>query len=181
MAILRYEERVRIERANGLREPDKQCGDNLHTCTPYSDTEYAGKSFSDVASQPLRQNMLCPHPKVIVPVTPAFVVEEPVKTITVAYPEGKYQLVDFNECDGRIIGALQTMSDTHHNQEVDHANTEVTLKEVVIDTPYDKPNKVRSIKQTVKKKATIAQPLATGATTADPVPLSKIDDGAEQH
>ena len=56
MAILRYEERVRIERANGLRKPD-QCVEGGCGCSVYgSDEAYKGKSFSDIAATPLRQN-----------------------------------------------------------------------------------------------------------------------------
>ena len=175
MAILRYEERVRIERANRLREPDlcvEGCG-----CTPFSDEEYKGTTFHEVAATPLRMNTVCPHPKVVVPVTPAIVVEEPVKTITVKPKEGKYQFVDFNPCDGRVIGVVETVSDSHGSQPVVHSNTEITVEETVVDTVYDKPNKVKTVKHSLKENGDVEQPLKVGETTATDTETVDVDSG----
>lgn len=176
MAILRYEERVRIERANGLREPDLCCNDSCG-CTPYSDEEYKGKTFHEVAATPLRMNQVCPHPKVVVPVTPAFLVEEPVKTVNVEMPQGKYQLVDHNPCDGRIIGTLETINDAHSSQQVVHADTVVTVTETVVDTPYDKPTKVKTVKQSIKQNDDVEQPLKMGETEVTELEKVDVDSG----
>lgn len=178
MAILRYEERVRIERANGLRKPDT-CVKGGCGCSVYGDdSAYAGKTFSEIAETPLRLNAVCPHPKVVVPVTGAFVVEEPAKTITPKYPAEPYQLVDGNPCDGRMIGVLETINDSRSNVEVVTANTVVTLGETVVDTAFDEPNKVRTVKGTIKKDKKTKQPVAVNETEVAEVPLSDVDDGA---
>lgn len=160
MAILRYEERVRIERANGLRKPDP-CTDGKN-CSVYSDDEYKGKQFHEVAATPLRMNQVCPHPKVVVPVTPAYLVTEDVKDIKVTYPAGHYQLVDFNHCDGRTIGVLETINDSHTAVQVSHSTTEHSVEEVVEDTAYDEPRKVKRVKSKLKEDAAVAQPQKTG-------------------
>nr|DAV68832.1 MAG TPA: hypothetical protein [Caudoviricetes sp.] len=151
MAILRYEERVRIERANGLRKPD-QCVEGGCGCSVYGgDDAYKGKSFSDIASTPLRQNAVCPHPKMVVPVTGAFVVEEPVKVFKPEYKDPAYQLVDGNPCDGRLIGVVETISDSDRSTvTVKQAHTVVTHDVKVEDTAFDEPNERPVVTSTIK-------------------------------
>lgn len=178
MAILRYEERVRIERANGLRKPD-QCVEGGCGCSVYGgDEAYKGKSFSDIAATPLRQNAVCPHPKMVVPVTGAFVVEEPVKVFKPEYKEPAYQLVDANPCDGRVIGVVETISDSDHSTAtVKQAHTVVTHSAVVEDTAFDSPNERNVVRATIKADAEVTQPVAVNATKADEVELSEVSDG----
>ena len=178
MAILRYEERVRIERANGLRKPD-QCVEGECGCSVYGgDEAYKGKSFSDIAATPLRQNAVCPHPKMVVPVTGAFVVEEPVKVFKPEYKEPAYQLVDANPCDGRVIGVVETISDSDHSTAtVKQAHTVVTHSAVVEDTAFDSPNERNVVRATIKADAEVTQPVAVNATKADEVELSEVSDG----
>ena len=178
MAILRYEERVRIERANGLRKPD-QCVEGGCGCSVYgSDEAYAGKSFSDIAATPLRQNAVCPHPKMVVPVTGAFVVEEPVKVFKPEYKDPAYQLVDGNPCDGRLIGVVETISDSDRSTvTVKQAHTVVTHSAVVEDTAFDEPNERPAVTSTIKADAVATQPVAVNATEAEEVPLSEVSDG----
>ena len=178
MAILRYEERVRIERANGLRKPD-QCVEGGCGCSVYGgDDAYKGKSFSDIASTPLRQNAVCPHPKMVVPVTGAFVVEEPVKVFKPEYKDPAYQLVDANPCDGRVIGVVETISDSDHSTAtVKQAHTVVTHSAVVEDTAFDSPNERNVVRATIKADAEVTQPVAVNATKADEVELSEVSDG----
>ena len=178
MAILRYEERVRIERANGLRKPD-QCVEGGCGCSVYGgDEAYKGKSFSDIATTPLRQNAVCPHPKMVVPVTGAFVVEEPVKVFKPEYREPAYQLVDANPCDGRVIGVVETISDSDHSTAtVKQAHTVVTHSAVVEDTAFDSPNERNVVRATIKADAEVTQPVAVNATKADEVELSEVSDG----
>lgn len=178
MAILRYEERVRIERANGLRKPD-QCVEGGCGCSVYGgDEAYKGKSFSDIATTPLRQNAVCPHPKMVVPVTGAFVVEEPVKVFKPEYKEPAYQLVDANPCDGRVIGVVETISDSDHSTAtVKQAHTVVTHSVVVEDTAFDSPNERNVVRATIKADAEVTQPVAVNATKADEVELSEVSDG----
>lgn len=178
MAILRYEERVRIERANGLRKPD-QCVEGGCGCSVYGgDEAYKGKSFSDIATTPLRQNAVCPHPKMVVPVTGAFVVEEPVKVFKPEYKEPAYQLVDANPCDGRVIGVVETISDSDHSTAtVKQAHTVVTHSAVVEDTAFDSPNERNVVRATIKADAEVTQPVAVNATKADEVELSEVSDG----
>ena len=178
MAILRYEERVRIERANGLRKPD-QCVEGECGCSVYGgDEAYKGKSFSDIATTPLRQNAVCPHPKMVVPVTGAFVVEEPVKVFKPEYKEPAYQLVDANPCDGRVIGVVETISDSDHSTAtVKQAHTVVTHSTVVEDTAFDSPNERNVVRATIKADAEVTQPVAVNATKADEVELSEVSDG----
>lgn len=178
MAILHYEERVRIERANGLRKPD-QCVEGGCGCSVYGgDEAYKGKSFSDIAATPLRQNAVCPHPKMVVPVTGAFVVEEPVKVFKPEYKEPAYQLVDANPCDGRVIGVVETISDSDHSTAtVKQAHTVVTHSAVVEDTAFDSPNERNVVRATIKADAEVTQPVAVNATKADEVELSEVSDG----
>lgn len=178
MAILRYEERVRIERANGLRKPD-QCVEGGCGCSVYgSDEAYKGKSFSDIAATPLRQNAVCPHPKMVVPITGAFVVEEPVKVFKPEYKDPAYQLVDGNPCDGRLIGVVETISDSDRSTvTVKQAHTVVTHDVKVEDTAFDEPNERPVVTSTIKADAEATQPVAVNATEAEEVPLSEVSDG----
>lgn len=178
MAILRYEERVRIERANGLRKPD-QCVEGGCGCSVYgSDEAYKGKSFSDIASTPLRQNAVCPHPKMVVPVTGAFVVEEPVKVFKPEYKDPTYQLVDGNPCDGRLVGVVETISDSDRSTvTVKQAHTVVTHDVKVEDTAFDEPNERPVVTSTIKADAEATQPVAVNGTEAEEVPLSEVSDG----
>lgn len=178
MAILRYEERVRIERANGLRKPD-QCVEGGCGCSVYgSDEAYKGKSFSDIASTPLRQNAVCPHPKMVVPVTGAFVVEEPVKVFKPEYKDPAYQLVDGNPCDGRLIGVVETISGSDRSTvTVKQAHTVVTHDVKVEDTAFDEPNERPVVTSTIKADAEATQPVAVNGTEAEEVPLSEVSDG----
>lgn len=177
MAIIRYEERVRVERANGLREDHschQECG-----CTPYTDEDYKGKTFADVAATPLRQNSVCPHPKVIVPVKPAIIVEETPKVHKPEYQPANHRLVDFNPCDGRTIGVVETINHAERQGEVGQAETAVTHSTTVVDTVWDQPNEVPTIVQTVKDtSATVEQPVKTGETSAKPEKKSKVNDGS---
>lgn len=169
MAILRYEERVRIERANGLRKPDT-CVEGDCGCSVYGDdSAYAGKSFADIAETPLRQNAVCPHPKMIVPITGAFVVNETAKEFNPEYRNEGYRLVDANPCDGRVLGVMETVSDAHTSVDIKQARTEVTLTEAVEDTVYDEPTKKRVVRSKVKTDAAAMQPLATNATEAEEI------------
>lgn len=178
MAILRYEERVRIERANGLRKPD-QCVEGGCGCSVYgSDEAYKGKSFSDIATTPLRQNAVCPHPKMVVPVTGAFVVEEPVKVFKPEYKDPAYQLVDGNPCDGRLIGVVETISDSDRSTvTVKQAHTVITHDVKVEDTAFDEPNERPVVTSTIKADAEATQPVAVNGTEAEEVPLSEVSDG----
>lgn len=178
MVILRYEERVRIERANGLRKPD-QCVEGGCGCSVYgSDEAYKGKSFSDIAATPLRQNAVCPHPKMVVPVTGAFVVEEPVKVFKPEYKDPAYQLVDGNPCDGRLIGVVETISDSDRSTvTVKQAHTVITHDVKVEDTAFDEPNERPVVTSTIKADAEATQPVAVNGTEAEEVPLSEVSDG----
>lgn len=178
MAILRYEDRVRIERANGLRKPD-QCVEGGCGCSVYgSDEAYKGKSFSDIAATPLRQNAVCPHPKMVVPVTGAFVVEEPVKVFKPEYKDPAYQLVDGNPCDGRLIGVVETISDSDRSTvTVKQAHTVITHDVKVEDTAFDEPNERPVVTSTIKADAEATQPVAVNGTEAEEVPLSEVSDG----
>lgn len=178
MAILRYEERVRIERANGLRKPD-QCVEGGCGCSVYgSDEAYKGKSFSDIAATPLRQNAVCPHPKMVVPITGAFVVEEPVKVFKPEYKDPAYQLVDGNPCDGRLVGVVETISDSDRSTvTVKQAHTVITHDVKVEDTAFDEPNERPVVTSTIKADAEATQPVAVNGTEAEEVPLSEVSDG----
>lgn len=178
MAILRYEERVRIERANGLRKPD-QCVEGGCGCSVYgSDEAYKGKSFSDIAATPLRQNAVCPHPKMVVPITGAFVVEEPVKVFKPEYKDPAYQLVDGNPCDGRLVGVVETISDSDRSTvTAKQAHTVITHDVKVEDTAFDEPNERPVVTSTIKADAEATQPVAVNGTEAEEVPLSEVSDG----
>lgn len=178
MAILRYEERVRIERANGLRKPD-QCVEGGCGCSVYgSDEAYKGKSFSDIAATPLRQNAVCPHPKMVVPITGAFVVEESVKVFKPEYKDPAYQLVDGNPCDGRLVGVVETISDSDRSTvTVKQAHTVITHDVKVEDTAFDEPNERPVVTSTIKADAEATQPVAVNGTEAEEVPLSEVSDG----
>ena len=178
MAILRYEERVRIERANGLRKPD-DCVEGTHGCSVYgNDDAYKGKSFSDIAQTPLRQNAVCPHPKMVVPVKGAFVVEEAVKVIKPEYKEAQYQLVDGNPCDGRLIGVMETASNSDRSTiNIKQAHTVITQTTVVEDTAFDEPNERNVVLQSIKADAEASQPVAVNGTVAAEEVVSEVSDG----
>ena len=177
MAILRYEERVRKERADGLRKPDN-CEENTK-CSAYgSDDVYKGKSFADIAKTPLRQNIVCPHPKMVVPVKGAFVVEEVVKVIKPTYKEAQYQLVDGNPCDGRLIGVMETASNSDRSTiNIKQAHTVVTHTSVVEDTAFDEPNERNVVLQSIKADAEATQPVAVNGTVAAEEVVSEVSDG----
>ena len=153
MAILRYEERVRIERANGLRKPD-QCVESGSGCSVYgSDEAYKDKSFSDI-------------------------VEEPVKVFKPEYKAAAYQLVDANPCDGRTIGVVETISDSDRSTAtVKQAHTVITHTTAVEDTAFDEPTERAVVTTTIKADAEATQPVAVNATTAEEVALSEVSDG----
>lgn len=174
MAILRYEERVRIERANGQRAEDtcvEECG-----CTPHDDEFYNGKTFDQVAATPLRMNAVCPHAKVIVPVSPIVNIEEQARTLTVTPKAGEYRLVDFNHCDGRGMGVLCTIAEADGAVTVKQAESTVTHTTKVIDTVYDEPTEVNTLAFGLKDNADVAQPVKTGEKVATKK-KSKVDSG----
>lgn len=156
MAVLRYEERVRIERANGLRKPD-DCGEPTGRCVQ-SDDFYAGCTYDDVAHSPLKQNAVCPDAKVIVPIRPAFLVEEEVPVRKVSIKPAPYRVVDFNPCDGKdsVLNTIPHGMDTEVIQA--HSTTEHTVKN--IDTFWDTPTTVKTVKKGVVNDAVVKQPLA---------------------
>lgn len=174
MAILRYEERVRIERANGQRAYDtcvEECG-----CTPHEDDFYQGKTFDQVAATPLRMNAVCPHTKVIVPVSPIVNIEEAARTLTVTPKAGEYRLVDFNPCDGRGLGVLGTIAETDGAVAVKHAYSTVTHSTKVVDTVYDEPVEVNTLTFGLKDDEEVVQPVKTGEEVATEE-TSKVDSG----
>ena len=173
MAIVRYEERVRVERDNGLRTKDN-CVTNC-SCTPYEDGEYAGKTLHDVANSPLRLNNVCPHPKMVVPVNPAFVVEDTVKVIKPTTAQGTYKLVDGNPCDGRLMGVLGSIPQAHTNPEIENATTVTTYTTRVEDTAFDYPNNINVVNQTIEVNGKAEQPVKTDEDTAKPDVFT--DDG----
>lgn len=162
--LLRYEERVRLERANGLREPHP-CEPCHNGCNPHgNDAWMAGMTYADLANTPLKQNAVCPHTKVIVPVKPAMVIEEPVKKVTATYPAAGYRVVDMNPCDGRT----QMLKTIPHgvDTEIKHASTVETHSTKVEDTLYDVPNEVRTVTRSVETNDAVEQPIAVGGTEA---------------
>lgn len=162
--LLRYEERVRLERANGLRDED-QCETQGCGCSPHDESFMVGLDYATLAKTPLKQNAVCPHAKVVIPVTPAFVVTEPVKEISVNYPQTSYQIVDHNPCDGRT--GVYAVLNTDSNKEVKHSSTIYTHTTEIKDTIYDDPNEVRVVKQDLKADDAVSQPLATNGTDDD--------------
>lgn len=164
MAIVTYEEMVRVQRANGLRKDDpclKQCG-----CTPYGTDEerFEGLSYEDVSKMPIPENRVCSHTKVIVPVSPTIVVEETVKTINVETKAAPYRVVDFNQCDGRD-GVLSTIPKGVQT-EIEHAETIEEHVITVEDNIHSDPYPVKTTKRKVQKTE-VEQPLTVGSDTAE--------------
>lgn len=164
MAIVTYEEMVRVQRANGLRKTDpcfQHCG-----CNPYGSDEegYKGKTYEDVSKEPLRENRVCGHTKVIVPVSPTIMIEEPVKVITAQYPASPYRVVDFNQCDGKT-GVLDSIPKGVQT-EIEHAETIEEAGITVEDTIHSEPYPVKTVRRKVQK-AEVEQPLTVGADTAE--------------
>lgn len=162
--LLRYEERVRLERANGLRKED-QCESDGCGCTPHNEDNMVGMDYATLAKTPLKLSAVCPHTKVVIPVSPAYVVKEPVKEIVASYPVKPYQVVDYNPCDGRT-GVLKVL-ETDTNLEVKHASTVQTHTTEIKDTIYDDPNEVKVVTQDIQIAETVEQPLATNGTESD--------------
>ena len=114
----------------------------------------------------------------VVPVTGAFVVEEPVKVFKPEYKDPAYQLVDGNPCDGRLIGVMETISDSDRSTvTVKQAHTVVTHDVKVEDTAFDEPNERPVVTSTIKADAEATQPVAINGTEAEEVPLSEVSDG----
>ena len=114
----------------------------------------------------------------VVPVTGAFVVEEPVKVFKPEYKDPTYQLVDGNPCDGRLIGVVETISDSDRSTvTVKQAHTVVTHDVKVEDTAFDEPNERPVVTSTIKADAEATQPVAVNGTEAEEVPLSEVSDG----
>lgn len=162
--FLRYEERVRLERANGLREKD-QCVTEDCGCAPHKEDNFVGMTYEELAKTPLKQNAVCPHTKVIVPITPAFLVEEPVAVIKAKYEARPYRVVDRNPCDGRtvMLGAIPHSTDV----EVKHASTVEIHTTKVEDTMFDTPNEVKVVNRSVLVEENVAQPMAVNGTVPD--------------
>lgn len=153
-------ERVRLERANGLREEDacfKHCG-----CTPYDESHLVGMTYEDAVQLPIRQNAVCPYTKVIVPVTPAFIIEEGVKVVSVNYPTAPYRIVDFNPCDSRT-GVLKNIP-AGQDTEMVHADTVVSYSTKVVDTLFDQPTTVKTVTHKIVENGNVEQPLAVNGT-----------------
>lgn len=174
---LRWEEQVRLERANGLREDD-MCVDNECGCNPHEEAYMVGMTYEELAQTPLKQNAVCPHTKVIVPVVPAMVVTETVKEINTQYPAAPYKVVDMNPCDGRVgvLNAIPQGMDT----EVKHANTVITHSERVEDTFFDTPNLVKTVTTAVVTDEAVKQPIATNGTEPDNTETENGKDGTKK-
>lgn len=168
--ILSYEERVRLERANGIR-PKNECAPCAGGCTTPGDPDMVGKTYADIAQRPQPLRRTCPHPKVIVPVTPALLVTEATKPLEAKMGEAKWRVADFNPCDGRNQGLVAVPNDT----EVGHAETVMTATTRVVDNVFDNPHEVKTITRDIQKVKEPKQPIATNATEADP--LKGTEDG----
>lgn len=167
--ILSYEERVRLERANGIRSKN-DCAPCTDGC-PVDETHLVGKTYDDVGDtlQPL--NRVCGVTKVIVPVTPAVIVKDEVREVTVTQRDEAYRVVDFDKCSGKN-GVLDAIPD---GAEIKHAKTEVTVEKVVKDTLFDHAHEVTALKTEVKEDGEVEQPLAV---TGEPVvPDQSTEDG----
>lgn len=160
--ILSYEERVRLERANGIR-PANKCAPCADGCNQ-SDAHLKGMTYEDMALMPQPLRRVCPHPKVIVPVTPVLMIDEPVKRHTPKFGEAKWRVADFNECDARNQGLYAIPNDAT----IEHANTVMKATTRVVDNPFDQPHEVTTIKSDIEANGNAVQPIATNATTADP-------------
>lgn len=162
--LLRYEERVRLERTNGLRDPHP-CEPCHNGCNPNGDEAWMkGMTYADLANTPLKQNAVCPHTKVIVPIAPSVIVEEPVRKITAQYSEAPYRVVDMNPCDGRtqMLKTIPHGMDT----EIKHTSTVETHSTKVEDTLFDVPNEVKTVTRNIETNDAVVQPLAVGGTEA---------------
>lgn len=153
--ILSYEERVRLERANGIR-PANECAPCSDNCHLDEDEQLKGKTYDELGDTLQPMNKVCPHTKVIVPVTPVVIVKDAVKEITVDYRPEDYRVVDFNQCDGRT-GVLHTIPE---GSNIKHASTEVTVKKVVKDTLFDHAHEVTAVTSDIKDEGNVEQPLA---------------------
>lgn len=167
--MLSYEERIRLQRANGLITEDEctPCTNRCHN----NEEDWKGKTYADIAALPQPLRRTCPHTKVIVPVTPAFLVEEKVRKFTPESKDPNWGLVDFNPCDGRNQGLKSIPT----GAKVDHYNTVVKADKKVIDTVYDNPFEVTAITTDIEKNGEATQPILTGATTAEPEKVTEND------
>lgn len=161
--ILSYEERVRLERANGIR-PKNECAPCADGCTKTEDAELKGKTYADIAAMPQPLRRVCPHPKVIVPVTGVLMVYEPVKEHTPTMGEAKWRVADFHKCDARNQGLYAIPNDAT----VEHAKTEVKATTRVVDNVFDHPFDATVIVSDVKAAESTTQPETTNATEAEP-------------
>lgn len=161
--ILSYEERVRLERANGIR-PKNECAPCAGGCTKTEDAELKGKTYADVAAMPQPLRRVCPHPKVIVPVTGVLMVHEPVKEHTPTMGAAKWRVADFHKCDARNQGLYAIPNDAT----VEHAKTEVKATTRVVDNVFDHPFDATVIVSDVKAAESTTQPETTNATEAEP-------------
>ena len=112
--------------------------------------------------QPLRR--VCPHPKVIVPVTGVLMVHEPVKEHTPTMGAAKWRVADFHKCDARNQGLYAIPNDAT----VEHAKTEVKATTRVVDNVFDHPFDATVIVSDVKAAESTTQPETTNATEAEP-------------
>lgn len=174
MPIVTYEEMIRIQRANGLRTHEKNCG-MVHSCNPYGTDEerYKGKTYEDVSKEPILPNRVCAHTKVIVPVNPTIIVTENVKQINVNPAPAGYRVVDYNPCDGRdgVLNTIPKGMDT----EISHAETVEEYGMTVEDTIYSEPYPVKTVKRKVQE-TTVEQPITTNADTAE---VQTTEDGKQ--
>lgn len=159
--ILSYEERVRLERANGIR-PQNDCAPCGSKCSG-TDEHLKGMTYEELGNtlQPLRRT--CPHSKVIVPVTPALLIDESVKHLTPKMGEAKWRVADFNKCDARNQGLIAIPNDS----QVEMAKTTATVTDRVVDNPFDYPHKVTTVHFDMEADGSATQPAATNATEAD--------------
>lgn len=161
--ILSYEERVRLERANGIR-PKNECAPCAGGCTKTEDAELKGKTYADIAAMPQPLRRVCPHPKVIVPVTGVLMVHEPVKEHTPTMGAAKWRVADFHKCDARNQGLYAIPNDAT----VEHAKTEVKATTRVVNNVFDHPFDATVIVSDVKAAESTTQPETTNATEAEP-------------
>lgn len=164
---LRYEERVRLERANGLRKDENPCDGYTGVKTPHNEDDMKGMTYADLAKTPLKMNAVCPHAKVIVPVQPSFVVSEPVTQIEATYAQAGYRVVDFNPCDGRSGQGVLNNIPKGVETEITHAKTVTGYGVKVEDTLYDEPNAVKYVKSDVENIEGVKQPIAVNGTEPD--------------
>lgn len=168
--IVSYEERVRLERANGIR-PKNECAPCGGGCTKADDPELVGLTYHDVGNMPQPLRRVCPHPKVIVPVTPAMIVNEPVKTLNPQMGDAKWRVADLRPCDARTQGLYAIGND----KEVSHVQTVIEAGTRVVDNPFDHAHEVKTITSKIEDVANPAQPVATTGTPV--VPEEGTEDG----